>query len=289
MFATLTYMRVGLVTLVFASACLFAACNSKQKSDQEWVDSVMNALDSIPDETIDFSLQEDTTISIAVDENFNDFLYNFMHNSRFRVERVQWPLRMVNADNHPVREINRGSELKDILSLVSSDYYVMLLNSISQLESDPASNATHASMKMVSLDEAIVQHFDFSRDSGEWRLMALRVDDFEDNHIGSFYSFYNRFLSDSTFQTEHIAQPLEVSLPDDEEENAYIEGTIDADQFPLFSPELPSGVMMVVDLGLLNENPHRIVMVKCGVATSMMDILTFERDGDEWRLTKLEE
>lgn len=282
-------MRVAFVTIVFLVACLLTACNGKQKADEAWVDSVMHALDSVPNESVDFTLQEDSVTSVAVDENFNDFLYTFMHNFRFLTQRVQWPVRVMNNAQQQIRTISRGNELKELLSLLDNDYYVMLLNSASQLESDPGSTASVASMKMVNLEDAQIHQFEFSRNSGQWFLTGICVDSFEENNLGSFLAFYNRFVNDSTFQLAHIAQHLNISIPDEDEENAYIEGTIDADQFSLFSPELPSGIFMVVDFDLIDENPHKVVMIKCGFATSMMDVLTFDFDADDWRLIKMEE
>lgn len=267
---------------------VLAACNSKQQADEAWVDSVLQAIDTIPDERLDYSVDE-APLSNAVDGNFNDFFYAFLNNRKFQAERVAWPLAVCDVQGNERTKIRRSRELNDLLLNTPTDYFVLFLDNISQLEDDSYIESDAVSVHLINLDESSVNRCAYERQEGHWMMTGVTEESFDVHPMGHFLTFYNHFATDSIFQIAHVAQPLHISVPDEESETDYIEGTIDADQFPLFSPELPMGRMMVVDYGQLSSNARRLVMVKCGMGNGMMDILTFEREGSDWQLVGLEE
>lgn len=264
------------------------ACNSKQRADEAWVDSVLQAIDSIPDEQLDYAVEE-VPLSTAVDGDFNDFIYTFLNNGQFQAERVSWPLHVTDHTGSELRSISSGKELREMFRQAPTDYFVMFLNDVSQLEEDVSSSRDDAFVHLVDLDRSQVSRCSYVRQEGHWMMGDVCELDFDEHPLGSFLSFYRQFASDSIYQIDHVAQPLDIVVPDEDDETGYIEGTIDADQFPLFSPELPAGIMMVVDYGQLASHAHRIVMAKCGMGNGMMDLLTFEHEGGEWKLVKMEE
>lgn len=286
----ITKHKSSLLILIFCSvlSCAMLSCNSKQKSNDAWVDSVLQAIDSIPDEEFDFVVDV-VPVNTAVDGNFNDFLFAFLHNKQMQTERVEWPLMVTDADGGILATIRNRSEFRQLLTSCDTGYFVMFLDDASQLEDDPGSVSMQAHVHMVNLSDMQVNRCNYQRKDGQWMLEGIQKQSFEEHPLRSFLSFYGQFAADSTYQIAHVAQPLNISLPDDDDDMEIIEGTIDADQFPLFSPELPSGTMMVVDYGQLRENPTRVVMVKCGIASGMMDVLTFDFVDNEWVLTKMEE
>lgn len=264
------------------------SCNGKQKADEAWVDSVLQAIDSIPNEELSFTVDE-VPINIALDGNFNDFIYAFLHNKQLQTERVGWPLKITDSEGETLYAIRSRSELRKVLSPSSMDYFVMLLSDVQQMEEDAGSVSSEANVHLVDFDEKHVNRCSYHRVDGLWMLDNVCEESFDEHSVGNFLSFYHHFIEDSVYQIEHVAQPLSISMPDDDDEMGTIEGTIDADQFPLFSPELPNGIVMIVDYGQLKDNANRIVMVKCGMSNGLMDILTFEHEAGEWKLVSLEE
>lgn len=275
-------------TWIVLLGIVFISCNNKQHADEAWVDSVLHAIDSIPDENLDFTLNE-VPIVKAVDGNFNDFIYAFLHNRQLQTERVEWPVKVLDTEGQVVRILRNRTEFRKALFPSSQDYFVMLLNNVSQMEEDAGSSSDEAYVHLVDFDNLCVERCSFLREDGFWMLNDVFEQSFIEHPLSGFLSFYHKFVVDSAYQINHVVQPLTISIPDEYEEMGTIEGTIDADQFPLFSPELPSGVVMLVDYGQLELKSDRIVMVKCGMANGMIDILTFEHKEGEWKLVELEE
>lgn len=267
--------------------CSLFGCHGKQQSDEEWVDSVLQAIDSIPEDTIFFD-EADEMMSEAVDENFNDFIYAFLRSKSFQMERVAFPVPVVDGTDKTERVISSGRDFNREFAPTSTDYYILLLSDISQMEADPASQISNAELHIVDLDNVRAHRFAYANNGGEWKLTSANVEPFAEYSAGSFFNFYRQFVSDTEFQTQHIAQPLKVSMPD-EEDGEVVEGTIDADQFAVFSPELPEGRIIMLDYGIMKPNAERVVFVKCGMSNGMMDILTFEQEGGTWKLVEMEE
>ncbi len=276
------------VALAISGAIGVAGCGGRQTADEAWVDSVLEACDSIPEDTLVYDV-EDLPLSEAVDGNFVDFLYTFTHNRTFQLSRLQLPLAVMDDAEEPQRYIRNQRTFDGEFNPTSKDYYVLLLNDLSELENAFGDGATTAALHLVDLPANRIRCFDCVRTEGIWQVVMENDKSLGSYSRGGFLEFYHRFATDSVYQIAHIAQPLNISMPDEDEEGEMIEGTIDADQFPVFSPELPVGQIMVMECGERACNPNRVVMVKCGMASSMMDVLTFERDGEGWKLVSLEE
>lgn len=285
---TRTWIAAILLLMIATYGSIVVSCSGKQKADEAWVDSVLEAIDSIPDESLDFTVDE-VPINTALDGNFNDFIYTFLHNRQLQSERVGWPLRVTDAEGKVIRTVRNRAGLHKLLTPSCTDYFVMLLEDVCQIESDASSTNSEAYVHLVDFDDLHINRCSYQRKEGLWMLNNVSEQTFNEHPLGRFLAFYQKFVSDSVYQIDHVAQPLNITMPDEEEETGSIEGTIDADQFPLFSPELPNGVVMFVDYGQLELDANRIVMVKCGMSNGMMDILTFEQEYGEWKLVGLEE
>jgi len=128
--------------------------------------------------------------------------------------------------------------------------------------------------------------YDFQRRDRRWMLTAIRSQGLAENELADFLVFYARFSSDTLFQQQCIAQPLRLSVFDPEEDD-YIEGTIDARQWRSFCPEVPATVVTNVIYGQVYR-PDHMVLQKCGSASGMQELFTFQRERGGWRLTSYE-
>lgn len=270
-----------------ATACLFCSCNGKHAADQRWVDSVLNVCDSLPDDTLVYDMPSEN-VSSMVDEYFNDFIYTFSHNKRFQQSRILFPLNVYDGNGEKMREITNSKDMNLFFPLNAPDSYVMLLNDVSQVE-DASSTMIVADLQLIDFDQECVRRLECERQNGQWMLNKAEEFTLDSHPFGDFLKFYNSFSSDSVYQIQHIAQPLSISIPDEDDENDLIEGTIDAAQFPVFAPVLPKGKILMVDYGQIVSNPHKVVMVKCGMGSGMMDIMSFEEEEGEWKLVSMEQ
>lgn len=272
----------------------------KQAANEKWVDSILHVCDTMKADTL-FSEEPEAEPSVTVDENFNDFLFTFLHNSNFQSQRIVLPLPVCNIVEVGGTSIRTLQDFSALMQDVDKDYYVLLLDNLDELDSAPLDAASQARVHVVDLASEQVNSFSCSRDDGLWKIQSLVRHTLVTFAYADFMYFYRRFASDSIYQAAHVAHPLTVCLEDEEGEGDIIEGTIDADQFPAFSPVLPSGRFMIIEYGTVTDDDgtrqrdsgtgildRRCVMAKCGIGNGMMDILTFEKGTEEWKLTEIE-
>ncbi len=284
------FVIFSLVCMVFYCAAFgcFVSCSGKQSANQDWVDSVLEDCDSIPEDTLVYEIEE-TPISKGVDENFIDFFYTFTHNRQFQLERLQLPLAVKDTDGEVLRNIRKLSDFDKEFTPSSKEYYVLLLSDISELEQDFSSKAKSVEVDVINLASNEYRFFDCVRKDEGWTVTAVSELPLASHPYGSFWRFYHQFVQDSVYQVAHINQPLAISLPDEDNDGELIEGNIDADQFSVFAPEMPNGHVLMIHYNGIEKDAKHVVMVKCGVSSSMMDIMTFECEEGEWKLVKLEE
>lgn len=291
------------VFIVFSVSLLLVtvSCHGgMQTADERWVDSVLQACDSIELDTLAYEVVEEEP-AVSVDENFNDFLFDFLHNRKFQSERVQLPLPVCDAVEVGGTEVRDIHDFRKLLQDVEQDYFVLLLPDINDLATDPSSCAQQARIHLVSLLSSMVSSLYCSREEGKWMVKSLMKHPLTTFVQSDFMHFYQQFANDTLYQASHVKHPLTVYLEDEDYEGEIIEGSIDADQFPVFSPVLPQDRFMVIEYGRMVDEgsekaailpaaslDRRCVMVKCGIGNGMMDVLTFEKEGEEWMLTEIE-
>ncbi|MBQ0049662.1 MAG: DUF4348 domain-containing protein [Bacteroidales bacterium] len=322
---------------------MMASCNGRQQSDQEWVDSVLATLDAIPDDTTLVMMQEEDIRIDALDANFEDFLFNFLRHPSLREERCRFPMALVDYSGNTLKWLNNEGDIAHEIAWEGNDYMI-LLGDESDLDDLDAHLLDVAYVHRINLQEDSSKLFGFTNRNGSWLLESLQQLSFEEHPQGDFLRFYQQFATDEVFRLAHIAQPLMITLPDEEmdedldeedptQEDGYaahtaglpvprtnedaahdedlsdeetapderssdlasrssdrrsITGTIDADQFPAFAPELPTHQFTIIEHTSLLPTNNRVVMVVCNLASGISDLLTFERHNQEWRLVKLE-
>ena len=297
------YKPLPRVFIVVSIGLLMQAVSCRggvQSADEHWVDSVLQACDSIELDTLVYTVEEKAP-AVSVDENFNDFLFDLLRNSQFQNERVQFPLPVCDAIEVGGTEVRDILDFRKLLQNVEPDYFVLLLHDVNALASDPSSRALQARIHLVSLSSAVVNSLCCSREDGKWMVKSLMKQPLSTFVLSDFMHFYRKFANDTLYQASHVKHPLTVFLEDEDYEGEIIEGTIDADQFPVFSPVLPQDRFMLIEYGRMvdegNEEDdiqydasldRRCVMVKCGIGNGMMDVLTFEKESAEWMLTGIE-
>lgn len=277
-----------LSVIISLMAVIICGCKGKQTADDRWVDSVLKECDSIPEDTLVYEIEEQV-VSKTVDEYFNDFFYTFTHNKQFQAERTIFPLIVTNELGEHVLEVKDEDDFKHYFSTGSSDCYVMLINNLSRLEEDPASTAENVDLHIVDPEETVIKKFGCSRQEGQWTLCRAEEIPVDSHPYGRFLKFYQSFATDTVFQQKHVAQSFNVSIPDEDDFGNIVEGTVEAEQFSSFAPVLPQGKLLFVDYDQAILSSNKIIMVKCGLGSGMMDIMTFEEEDGDWKLTGIEQ
>ena len=203
-------------------------------------------------------------LSPALDGVFNDFLFAYLHSRTLRRERTAHPLRL----EHTTRPTEMLEEFDPEFELgfLSGEYFTTLYGNARQMQSEDEEEMEEdsiVSLQRINLNDGTIRNFQFLREQGRWMLDAIREATFEDDDLGNFLSFYAQFCTDSLFQTQSIADPLQVIIRDTEDEEGSIDGIIDADQWQTFCSEVPSGIISNIRKGQ-SYGGQKIILRKSG-------------------------
>ena len=105
-----------------------------------------------------------------------------------------------------------------------------------------------------------------------------------------FVDFYTRFVTDSLYQSEHIANPLQFVTIDPDDEFAILETTLDVNQWYAFRPSLPADKLSNINYGQKNEDNSNTKILKVnGIGNGYSNVFYFRRRGGEWKMYKYED
>ncbi len=253
-------------------------------ADSLYTDSILEAEDTF---AID-ELTEETPLPVTVDELFDDFIFNFDQSNRLQRSRIRFPLTIVESDGSRT-SISRG-EWHHRYVFLQQEVCTAFWNTTSQMALPQDTSIVNARLEHIFLHSRQVEAYLFNRDtiSGEWYLSEEQITSFEHSPLASFLDFYQRFATDSIFQRQHLAQTLKFRTTDEESDYEVIEGTIDAEQWTEFAPELPQDVLVCINYGQTYTNPNRVLMQMRGISNGLQNMLRFQCDDGRWRLTEFE-
>lgn len=220
-----------------------------------------------------------------LDGSFDDFLFAFTHSHKLQSQRICFPLSLttVDGEEQQLTSFDGASEF----AFLEGDFYTVMYGEGSQIEEEKANQDSLITVERIDLGNQQVRSYEFARIDGHWRLTALADRDFASTGLQDFLTFYAKFSTDSVFQNASLANPLKMAILDPDDDESYIEGTIDADQWSSFCSEVPSGVISNIHYGQRYDN-HQLVLQKCGSGSGMQELFTFKKDASGWRLTSYE-
>ena len=160
-------------------------------------------------------------------------------------------------------------------------------------------NAVRVSWKMkpygrhpewIYLKTRMVKKYYFERKRGMWMLEAINLRHIEEGEGENFVDFYTRFVTDSLYQSEHIANPLQFVTIDPDDEFAILETTLDVNQWYAFRPSLPADKLSNINYGQKNEDNSNTKILKVnGIGNGYSNVFYFRRRGGEWKMYKYED
>jgi len=269
----------------------FISCGG-ERNDSSHEEQVQLLTDSLPADTLTQEEEEELSIceesTQAIDGIFNDFLFAYLHNRSLRRERTACPLLL----EHPGRQAEMLEQFDPEFEFgfLFGEYFTTLYGNVQQMQAEDDNELEEdsiVSLQRINLNDGTIRNFQFLREKGRWKLTAIREATFQDDDLNDFLCFYANFCTDSLFQAQTIANPLRIVLQDPEDDEGYIDGTIDADQWQSFCPEVPSGIISNIRKGQ-NYGGHRIVLRKSGLSNGLQEVFTFTKEKGNWRLTRYE-
>lgn len=222
-----------------------------------------------------------------LDTSFDDFLFAFTHSDRFQNKRIEWPLSYTDAEGN-IRRINSFSSSSEFHFLKGDFFTVMYGDRIQVEEQKQAMEDSLIIVERIDLQEENLRAYEFKLLCGKWKLTSMRDIVFYESDIFDFLTFYARFSSDTLYQQSHVEKTLTVMMLDPEEDDAYIEGTINAEQWRSFCPEVPNGVISNIRYGVQKYNSKQMIMQKSGSSNGLQELYFFTKEDNEWYLTSYE-
>ena len=276
----LLFGALALVVLMFS-------CKGKQAEgvaqDASEDTTSLAAQDTMATDTLEQLIAE-TPMPRAADELFDDFLFNFAANHRLQMERVAFPLRVIrNGDTTRVDKNNWKRER----FFMHQDFYTVIFDGEKQMGLVKDTSVSEAVIEKIYFNTGAVLQYQFKRVKGAWMLLEQKTEPIKSNHNASFLEFYHKFVTDSMFQAQSLAETVVFVGPDPDDDFAQMEGIVTPDTWPAFAPELPDRMIYNIVYGKPERNTERKIFVMRGIANGLEVEMTFEHTDGQWRLTKI--
>ena len=241
------------------------------------------SIDTIPVDTME-QLISATPMPKAADELFDDFFFNFAANRSLQLERIKFPLPVIEAGL--TKHIEKGDWHMEHF-FMRQGYYTLIFDNVKQMALVKDTAVEHVVVEKVFFKEKTVKQYIFERKAGKWMLCSIQFNQLYENMNASFLKFYQRFSRDSAFQIESLHDPVRFTGPDPDDDFSQIEGVITADTWPAFASELPTEMIYNIIYGqTYTESNHKIFVIR-GISNGLEVELTFENEDGKWVLTEL--
>ena len=280
----LSFISVLLALLTIVCFSSVGCTGKKPASDADTLASDTTVADTQAMDSTE-KLIEETPMPKAADELFDDFVFNFAANRKLQLSRVHFPL-PVYRNEKVVKTIDK-KHWKMEHFFMRQDYYTLIFDNQKQMKLVKDTTIDHVIVEKVFYHKKTVQQFLFNRINGQWMMTSINYKPMYSNKNASFLKFYGKFATDSTFQAEHLHNPVKFVGPDPDDDFSTMTGDIEPETWPAFAPKLPSSMIYNIIYGQkYNESNQKIFVIR-GIANGLETELTFKRIGGKWMLTKL--
>lgn len=280
----LSFISVLLALLTIVCFSSVGCTGKKPASDADTLASDTTVADTQAMDSTE-KLIEETPMPKAADELFDDFVFNFAANRKLQLSRVHFPL-PVYRNEKVVKTIDK-KHWKMEHFFMRQDYYTLIFDNQKQMNLVKDTTIEHVVVEKVFYHKKTVQQFLFNRINGQWMMTSINYKPMYSNKNASFLKFYGKFATDSTFQAEHLHNPVKFVGPDPDDDFSTMTGDIEPETWPAFAPKLPSSMIYNIIYGQkYNESNQKIFVIR-GIANGLETELTFKRIGGKWMLTKL--
>lgn len=230
------------------------------------------------------SIIDEQEMPKAADELFDDFIFNFAANHHLQMERIKFPL--VVTTGTKTDSILRKSWKMEYF-FMRQGYYTLLLDSKKDLELTKDTAVGHVVIERIDIPRGKIKQYIFNRERGQWMLTRINNLKISESEKGGFLGFYERFATDSTFQSQSLAETIEFSGPDPDDDFSTMEGIITPDTWQAFAPDFPHGQIYDIVYGNQKKTGNQKILLLRGIANGLEMDFTFRKSSSGWRLTKL--
>lgn len=277
-------MKRFLIAIV-ASVLLMLSCTGgkTQRAEEPQPDSVADSVDTTPIDTLELLIGETPTPK-AMDELFDDFVFNFSANKKLQMDRIVFPLTVRKGDKTETIEKKKW-EMERFF--IRQGYYTLLFDNENQMQLMKDTSLTQAIVEKIMLKKNLVKDYVFNRIRGAWMLREVKEMAISENMNASFLDFYQRFVSDMAFQKKSLNSRVIFVGPDPDDDFSVMEGIITPDTWEAFAPQLPSKLLYNIIYGQPEPVGNEKIFVMRGVANGLEMELRFKKVNNRWLLMKM--
>lgn len=270
---------------IIASVLLMFSCtgNKTQRAVEPTTDSVADSVDSIPMDSLE-RLIVDAPTPKAMDELFDDFVFNFAANKKLQLTRIIFPLSVVKPGKSEKIEKKHWDMERFFMR---QGYYTLFFNNDDQMALMKDTSITQAIVEKILLKKDVVKDYIFNRIRGAWMLREIREMPIAENADSSFISFYKHFVSDKAFQVRSLNKTVTFVGPDPDDDFSTMEGLVTADTWEAFAPQLPEKTIYNIIYGKPQQAGHEKIFILRGIANGLEMELRFKRVNNRWLLMKM--
>jgi hypothetical protein len=270
---------------IVASVLLMLSCTGgkTQRAEEPQPDSVADSVDTTPIDTLELLIGETPTPK-AMDELFDDFVFNFSANKKLQMDRIVFPLTVRKGDKTETIEKKKW-EMERFF--IRQGYYTLLFDNENQMQLMKDTSITQAIVEKIMLKKNLVKDYVFNRIRGAWMLREVREMAISENMNASFLDFYQRFVSDMAFQKKSLNSRVIFVGPDPDDDFSVMEGIITPDTWEAFAPQLPSKLLYNIIYGQPEPVGNEKIFVMRGVANGLEMELRFKKVNNRWLLMKM--
>ena len=277
-------MKRFLIAIVASVLLMFSCTGGKtQGAEEPQTDSVADTVDAAPIDTLELLIGETPTPK-AMDELFDDFVFNFAANKKLQMDRVVFPLTVRKGDK--TESIDKKKwEMERFF--MRQGYYTLFFDNENQMQLMKDTSLTQAVVEKIMLKKDVVKDYVFNRIRGAWMLREIRETSISENMNASFLEFYQQFVSDKVFQVKSLNSMVTFIGPDPDDDFNMMEGIITPDTWEAFAPELPSKLLYNIIYGQPEPVDNEKIFIMRGIANGLEMELRFKKVNNRWLLMKM--
>lgn len=262
----------------------FSGCKNTKSDVVEECDSIKNDTTIIDSDSV-AQIVSEPAIPQKADENFNDFIYSFTHSHKYQLERVVFPLPLIN--NNDTDFINKKDWQFTRLHL-ENEVYTVFFDTKKSMEIEKYNDLQDVKIEMFDMNKNKVCDYCFNKLKSEWHLVKIKKYPLTNYPDHEFMIFYNKFASDSLFRNENMNSMISYVGPNPEDDYETISGTISSAQWSAFCPDLPALHFTNIDYGQAKTDGNmRVVVLESG-NSGFYSVLFFKKAQDSWKLYRYE-
>ena len=277
-------MKRFLIAIVASVLLMFSCTGGKtQRAEGPQTDSVADSVESVPMDTLE-QLIVDAPTPKAMDELFDDFIFNFAANKKLQLDRVIFPLTVRKGDKTETIEKKKWEMERFFMR---QGYYTLLFDNDDQMQLVKDTSINQAIVEKIMLKKDLVKDYVFNRIRGAWMLREVREMPISENRNASFINFYLHFVSDMDYQVKSLNSTVTFVGPDPDDDFNAMEGIITPDTWEAFAPHLPSKLLYNIIYGLPEPVSNQKIFILRGIANGQEMELRFKKLNNRWLLMKM--